>query len=133
MDRQLRLEGGFAFPCHAHADWTADENRPLSARGREDAERVAEELGFPVVIRPAYTMGGTGGGLVYNLEGLRTVTARGKLTTRGMAETHEWIDVDFEFVDLARGHQARPEYLAINPNGMVPALVDGDRSRVNTG
>ena len=38
------------------------------------------------------------------------------------------IDVDFEFVDLAKGHQARPEYLAINPNGMVPALVDGDRT-----
>ena len=43
----------------------------------EDAERVAEELGFPVVIRPAYTMGGTGGGLVYNLEELRAVAARG--------------------------------------------------------
>jgi carbamoyl-phosphate synthase large subunit len=30
----------------------------------EDAERVATDLGYPVVIRPAYTMGGTGGGLV---------------------------------------------------------------------
>ena len=47
-----------------------------------DAERVAEELGFPVVIRPAYTMGGTGGGLVYNLEELRTVTARGLAASR---------------------------------------------------
>jgi carbamoyl-phosphate synthase large subunit len=43
----------------------------------EDAEKVAEELGYPVVIRPAYTMGGTGGGLVYNLEELRTVVSRG--------------------------------------------------------
>jgi len=43
----------------------------------EDAERVAAELGYPVVIRPAYTMGGTGGGLVYNVEELRTVAARG--------------------------------------------------------
>ena len=43
----------------------------------EDAERVAEELGYPVVIRPAYTMGGTGGGLVYNIEELRTIAARG--------------------------------------------------------
>ncbi len=42
-----------------------------------DAEAVAEELGYPVVIRPAYTMGGTGGGLVYNIEELRTVAARG--------------------------------------------------------
>jgi len=43
----------------------------------EDAEYVAEKLGYPVVIRPAYTMGGTGGGLVYNIEELRTVAARG--------------------------------------------------------
>jgi carbamoyl-phosphate synthase large subunit len=43
----------------------------------EDAEKVAEELGYPVVIRPAYTMGGTGGGLVYNIEELRTIAARG--------------------------------------------------------
>ena len=42
-----------------------------------DAEKVAEELGYPVVIRPAYTMGGTGGGLVYNVEELRTVASRG--------------------------------------------------------
>ena len=43
----------------------------------EDAEEVAAELGYPVVIRPAYTMGGTGGGLVYNVEELRTVASRG--------------------------------------------------------
>jgi carbamoyl-phosphate synthase large subunit len=43
----------------------------------EDAEKVAEKLGYPVVIRPAYTMGGTGGGLVYNIEELRIIAARG--------------------------------------------------------
>ena len=43
----------------------------------EDAEKAAAELGYPVVIRPAYTMGGTGGGLVYNLEELRTIASRG--------------------------------------------------------
>ena len=43
----------------------------------EEAERIAERLGYPVVIRPAYTMGGTGGGLVYNLEELRVIAARG--------------------------------------------------------
>ena len=43
----------------------------------EDAEMVADKLGYPVVIRPAYCMGGTGGGLVYNVEELRTVAARG--------------------------------------------------------
>ncbi len=43
----------------------------------EEAEKIAAELGYPVVIRPAYTMGGTGGGLVYNLEELRVVASRG--------------------------------------------------------
>ena len=43
----------------------------------EDAEKIAADLGYPVVVRPAYTMGGTGGGLVYNVEELRTVASRG--------------------------------------------------------
>jgi len=43
----------------------------------EGAEAIAAELGYPVVVRPAYTMGGTGGGLVYNVEELRTVASRG--------------------------------------------------------
>ncbi|MDR2577346.1 MAG: carbamoyl-phosphate synthase large subunit [Chitinispirillales bacterium] len=43
----------------------------------EDAEKTASELGYPVVVRPAYTMGGAGGGLVYNVEELRTVASRG--------------------------------------------------------
>ncbi|NLW47390.1 MAG: carbamoyl-phosphate synthase large subunit [Firmicutes bacterium] len=43
----------------------------------EEAEKIAAALGYPVVVRPAYTMGGTGGGLVYNVEELRTVAGRG--------------------------------------------------------
>lgn len=43
----------------------------------EEAEKIADELGYPVVIRPAYTMGGTGGGHVYNVEELRVVASRG--------------------------------------------------------
>ncbi|MBR4889205.1 MAG: carbamoyl-phosphate synthase large subunit, partial [Clostridia bacterium] len=43
----------------------------------EDALEIAERLGYPVVLRPAYTMGGAGGGLVYNVEELKTVCARG--------------------------------------------------------
>ncbi|MFW6099257.1 MAG: carbamoyl-phosphate synthase large subunit, partial [Thermodesulfobacteriota bacterium] len=43
----------------------------------EEAEKIAEKLGYPVVIRPAYTMGGTGGGHVYNVEELRTIVSRG--------------------------------------------------------
>ena len=43
----------------------------------EEAEEIAARLGYPVVLRPAYTLGGTGGGLVYNVEELRTVASRG--------------------------------------------------------
>ncbi|MBO5484476.1 MAG: carbamoyl-phosphate synthase large subunit [Lachnospiraceae bacterium] len=43
----------------------------------EEALAIADELGYPVVLRPAYTMGGAGGGLVYNKEELKTVCARG--------------------------------------------------------
>ena len=43
----------------------------------EEALNIAEELGYPVVLRPAYTMGGAGGGLVYNKEELKTVCSRG--------------------------------------------------------
>jgi carbamoyl-phosphate synthase large subunit len=51
--------------------------RSQAVHSVEDAEKAAEKLGYPVVIRPAYTLGGTGGGLVYNLEELQTVAARG--------------------------------------------------------
>jgi len=42
-----------------------------------EAEKVAAEIGYPVVVRPAYTMGGTGGGFVYNVEELRVIASRG--------------------------------------------------------
>ena len=43
----------------------------------DEALAIADRLGYPVVLRPAYTMGGAGGGLVYNVEELKTVCARG--------------------------------------------------------
>ncbi len=43
----------------------------------DEALDIAEKLGYPVVLRPAYTMGGAGGGLVYNKEELKVVCARG--------------------------------------------------------
>ncbi|MFC1544642.1 carbamoyl-phosphate synthase large subunit [Gemmatimonadota bacterium] len=54
-----------------------DLPRSKPALSPEEAEEIVKELGFPVVIRPAYTMGGTGGGLVYNIEEFRTVVNRG--------------------------------------------------------
>lgn len=43
----------------------------------DQALEIADRLGYPVVLRPAYTMGGSGGGLVYNIEELKTVCERG--------------------------------------------------------
>ena len=43
----------------------------------DEALAIADKLGYPVVLRPAYTMGGAGGGLVYNKDELKTVCARG--------------------------------------------------------
>ncbi len=43
----------------------------------DEALSIADKLGYPVVLRPAYTMGGAGGGLVYNKEELQVVCARG--------------------------------------------------------
>ncbi|MCK4401718.1 ATP-grasp domain-containing protein, partial [bacterium] len=43
----------------------------------EEAEKIAEKLGYPVVLRPAYTLGGTGGGIAYNVEELKTIVTRG--------------------------------------------------------
>ncbi len=69
----------------------------------EDAEKIAAELGYPVVIRPAYTMGGTGGGIVYNLEELRVIAARGISASRvGQILVEEcvigWEELELEVV-----------------------------------
>src|SRR5512147_2225033 len=51
--------------------------RSAPAFSVEEAEKVAAELGYPLVIRPAYTLGGWGGGHVYNVEELRVIASRG--------------------------------------------------------
>ncbi|MHB1305683.1 MAG: carbamoyl-phosphate synthase large subunit [Limisphaerales bacterium] len=73
----------------------------------EEAEQVAADLGFPVVIRPAFTMGGTGGGLVYNVEELRVVANRGLAASLvGQILVEEsvlgWEELELEVVRDAR-------------------------------
>lgn len=76
----------------------------------EEIEAIAERLGLPVVLRPAYTMGGTGGGLVYNLEELRTVGSRGlSASLVGQVLVEEsvlgWEELELEVVRDARGQK----------------------------
>lgn len=54
-----------------------DMARSEVAYSVDEAVKIAEKLKYPVVLRPAYTMGGAGGGLVYNVDELKTVCARG--------------------------------------------------------
>ncbi len=52
------------------------------AYSMEDALEIASRLGYPVVVRPAYTMGGTGGGIAYNKEELKIIASRGIAASR---------------------------------------------------
>ncbi len=47
------------------------------ARTMEEARQAAEEIGFPLIIRPSFTLGGTGGGVVYNREDLENMARAG--------------------------------------------------------
>ncbi len=76
----------------------------------EEAERIADELGYPVVLRPAYTMGGTGGGHVYNVEELRVTAARGLAASLvGQVLVEEsvlgWEELELEVVRDAKNHK----------------------------
>ena len=51
--------------------------RSEAAYSVDEAVKIAEKLKYPVVLRPAYTMGGAGGGMVYNVDELKVVCERG--------------------------------------------------------
>jgi len=75
----------------------------------EEAVAIAEEMGYPVVLRPAYTMGGEGGGLVYNIEELKTVVARGlQASLVGQVLVEEsilgWEELELEVVRDSKGN-----------------------------
>ena len=75
----------------------------------EDALAIADRLGYPVVLRPAYTMGGAGGGLVYNVDELKTVCARGlQASLVGQVLVEEsilgWEELELEVVRDAKNN-----------------------------
>ena len=75
----------------------------------EEGLEIAKQIGFPVVLRPAYTMGGAGGGLVYNVEEFKTVMARGlQASLVGQVLVEEsilgWEELELEVVRDAKGN-----------------------------
>ena len=75
----------------------------------DEALAIADKLNYPVVLRPAYTMGGEGGGLVYNKEELKTVCARGlQASLVGQVLVEEsilgWEELEVEVVRDSEGN-----------------------------
>ena len=73
----------------------------------EAVELVEKKIGYPVVVRPAYTMGGAGGGFCYNVEELRAICARGldaSLTHQCLIEESilDWEELEVEVVRDAK-------------------------------
>jgi len=76
----------------------------------EEAMEVVRRIGFPVVVRPAYTMGGTGSGFVYNMEEFRTIVSRGlSASLVGQVLVEEsvlgWEELELEVVRDAKGQK----------------------------
>ena len=95
----------------------------------EEAMEIADRLGYPVVLRPAYTMGGAGGGLVYNVEELKTVCARGlQASLVGQVLVEEsilgWEELELEVVRDADNHMITVCFIEnIDPLGVHLSLI----------
>ncbi|MEN6306979.1 MAG: carbamoyl-phosphate synthase large subunit [Anaerohalosphaeraceae bacterium] len=87
-----------------------DTPRSEIAYNLEDAEKILQRISLPCVIRPAYTMGGTGGGLVYNIEEFRTIVSRGlsaSLVGQVLIEesVEGWEELELEVVRDSKGQK----------------------------
>ncbi|HDS15629.1 MAG TPA: carbamoyl-phosphate synthase large subunit [Proteobacteria bacterium] len=76
----------------------------------KEAEAIVGEMGFPVVIRPAYTMGGTGGGFAYNKDEFQLIAARGLAASPVSQILIEesvlgWEELELEVVRDAKGQK----------------------------
>lgn len=85
-----------------------DMPKSIPAYTVEEAEKIANDLGYPVVVRPAYTLGGTGGGLVYNATELRKVASNGitaSLINQVLIEESVagWEELELEIVRDSKG------------------------------
>ena len=75
----------------------------------EDAVEFTKEIGLPVIIRPAYTLGGTGGGIAYTWEQLREIAASGIMYSRVDEILVEkcisgWKEIEYEVMRDAKGN-----------------------------
>ncbi|MDD2220340.1 MAG: carbamoyl-phosphate synthase large subunit [Clostridia bacterium] len=90
----------------------------------EQAEEIALEMGFPVVVRPAYTMGGAGSGLVYNIDELHNIVRRGlSASIIGQVLIEEsvlgWEELELEVVRDAKGQMITVCFIEnIDPMGV---------------
>ena len=88
-----------------------DEPVPESAivSSLQDAEEFIKETGYPVIIRPAYTLGGTGGGFAHNSQELEAIVARGlrySMINQVLIEKSVigWKEIEFEMMRDSRGN-----------------------------
>jgi len=87
-----------------------DMPRSDIAHSLKEAKAVVKRIGFPVVIRPAYTLGGTGGGFAYNMEEFETIVSRGlSMSLVGQILVEEsvlgWEELELEVVRDAKGQK----------------------------
>ena len=74
-----------------------------------DAEKIVSNLGFPVIIRPSFTLGGAGGGIAYDMDDLRRIVAQGiDLSPEGEVLVEEsiqgWKEIEMEVMRDAAGN-----------------------------
>jgi carbamoyl-phosphate synthase large subunit len=103
--KETMTELGLEVP-HSEATYTV-----------EGAEKIAKELGYPVVIRPAYTMGGTGSGFAYNIDELRIIAARGIAASLiGQILIEEsvlgWEELELEVVRDAQNNKIKTDLIS---------------------
>ena len=107
IDAIERGEDRIAFK-EAMKNLGIDMPRSAPAYSVEEAKAIVEEMGYPVVIRPAFTMGGAGGGFVHNEKELETIVSRGiQASIVGQVLVEEsilgWEELELEIVRDSKG------------------------------